>query len=70
MEKLKLNVEGMHCPSCEILISDELKELDGITKVKIDHKSGLADIEFDDSKINKEKIIETIKKEGYKVRKW
>ena len=69
MENIKLNVEGMHCPSCETLIGDELKELYGVTKVKVDHKSGLVDIEFDDSKINKEEIIKTIKKEGYKVRK-
>ena len=69
MEKLKLNVEGMHCPSCEILISDELKELDGIKSAKVNHVQGTAEVEFDDSKINKEKIIETIKKEGYKVRK-
>ncbi len=37
MEKLKLNVEGMHCPSCEILVSDELKELDGVKSAKVNH---------------------------------
>ncbi len=69
MEKIKLNVEGMHCPSCEILISDALNELDGVTNAKLDHKSGTAEVEFDNSKIKKEDIIEVIKKEGYKVRK-
>jgi len=69
MEKIKLNVEGMHCPSCEILISDELKELEGVQKVKVDHESGYAEVEFDNSKIDKRIIIETIKKEGYKVKK-
>jgi len=69
MEKLRLNVEGMHCPSCEILISDELKELDGVKNAKLDHKAGTAEVEFDASKAKKEDIIETIKKEGYKVRK-
>lgn len=69
METIKLNIEGMHCPSCETLIIDELKELNGVKKAKIDHKSGIADIEFDSSKTTKEQIIETIKKEGYKVRK-
>lgn len=69
MEKIKLNIEGMHCPSCEILITDELKELDGVKKAKVNHKSGIAEVEFDASKTTKDQIIETIKKEGYKVRK-
>lgn len=69
MEKIKLNVEGMHCPSCEILITDALKELDGVKNAKVDNKSGSAEVEFDNSKIEKGVIIETIKKEGYKVRK-
>jgi len=69
METIKLNVEGMHCPSCEILISDELKELDGVKNAKVNHKSGITEVEFDSSKTTKEQIIETIKKEGYKVRK-
>ena len=69
MVKLKLNIGGMHCPSCEMLISDELKELDGVKNAKLDHKSGTAEVEFDNSKVKKEDIIEVIKKEGYKVRK-
>jgi|TARA_B100002003_G_C14065329_1_gene512696 copper chaperone CopZ len=69
MEEIKLNVEGMHCPSCEILISDELKELNGVKHVKVDHKLESVNVKFDQSKTNKQEIIEVIKKEGYKVRK-
>jgi copper chaperone CopZ len=69
MEKIELNVEGMHCPSCEMLISDSLEELDGVKNSEVDHKSGIVAVEFDDSKTKKEEIIKTIKKEGYKVRK-
>jgi len=69
MVEIKLNVEGMHCSSCEMLIGDELKELDGVNKIKVDHKSGTVEVKFDESKTTKQDIIETIKKEGYKVRK-
>ncbi len=69
MEKIKLNVDGMHCKSCEILIIDALKEKDGINNVKVDHKAGYVEVEWDNSKIKKEGIIEIIKKEGYKVRR-
>ncbi len=69
MEKITLNIEGMHCPSCEMLIGDSLKELDGVKKAEIDHKSGLAKVEFDKSKTTKQAIINIIKEGGYKVRK-
>lgn len=69
MAKIKLNIEGMHCPSCEILIGDALKELNGMKKVKINHKLGSADVEFDESQIGRIMIIETIKREGFKVRR-
>ena len=52
-----------------MLITDALNEKDGIKQISINHRSGTADVEFDETKIKKEEIIETIKKEGYKVRK-
>lgn len=69
MQKIKLNVEGMHCQSCEILIRDSLKGVGGVRDAKVNHKSGIVEVEFDDSKVRKEAIIEVIKKEGYKVRR-
>lgn len=69
MTRIKLSIEGMHCQSCEILISGALKEQNGISYVKVNHKNGTAEVEFDSSKIKKEEIIETINKEGYKVRR-
>jgi copper chaperone CopZ len=63
----KLKVEGMHCRSCEMLITDALSELEGVKKAKVNHRSGEVAVDFDDSKIKKEAIINTIKNEGYKV---
>lgn len=57
----------MHCPSCETLISDSLKELDGIKNSKVNHKKGIVKVKFDDSKIKEEDIVKVIEKEGYKV---
>ena len=67
MKKIILNVEGMHCPSCEMLIGDSLEEMDGIGKVYVSHKEGTAKIEFDDTKIDDNEIKSIIRKEGYKV---
>jgi len=67
--KITLNVEGMHCKSCEMLIKDELNELEGIKAVNISAEKGIATVEYDENKVDKLKIIEIIKEEGFKVRK-
>lgn len=67
MEKIKFIIDGMHCKSCEILINDALQELEGINNSKV--TQGSAEVEFDESKLKKEKIAEIIKNEGFKVRR-
>jgi copper chaperone len=69
MTNIKLQTEGMHCTSCEMLIKYALEDLDGISKVEASYKSGMIEIDFDDSKTKKEQIIEVIKNEGFKIRK-
>jgi len=61
MKKI-LKIKGMHCKSCEALIKSDLKDI-GVNS-EIDYKSGKAVIEFDESKINLEKIKEIISKAG------
>ncbi len=65
MAKLKLKIKGMHCPSCITLITEALEEL-GV-KSKIDLKTGNAELDFDEKKVSKKELLETIKKEGYSV---
>lgn len=67
--KIMLNIEGMHCKSCETLIKDELDELEGIKAANISAEKGIATIEYDEDKVDKMKIIEIIKKEGFKVKR-
>ena len=63
--KKTLKIKGMHCPSCEVLIGDELEEIS--VKSKIDHKKGTAEVEFDENNASIEQIKEIIEKEGYSV---
>ena len=67
MERIKLNVEGMHCKSCVALVKDDLEELGAKNiDIKLDEKTKRAVVscEYD----SKEKVVEIIKKNGYKVR--
>jgi len=67
MEELKLKVEGMHCPSCEMLVADELGEMDGVKSIEASHKEGLVKIRYE-GKIDLEKVKKTITSLGYKVK--
>lgn len=66
MKKMILRISGMHCTSCERLISDALSDA-GVKNSGMDSKKGIAIIEFDENKISLEKIKAVIAKEGYKV---
>ena len=64
MKKI-IQITGMHCKSCSMLIKSELEDL-GV-KSEINSESGKAVIEFDESKITLEKIKEIIKQLGYQA---
>lgn len=66
MKKLKLKIEGMHCSSCAMSIDFDLEDL-GVKSVKTSYAKQECEVEFDEEKINLLKIIDQIKKTGYKV---
>ena len=66
MKKL-FKIKGMHCDSCNWLITENVKEVAGVKDVKADYKTGQAFVEFDPP-ANDSKIKSAIEKEGgYKV---
>jgi mercuric ion transport protein len=66
-KKIELTVSGMTCTSCELHIESEVKKLPGVSFVKASYEKGSATVEFDEQKINADKIIEAIIGTGYKV---
>ena len=61
---ITLNVKGMHCKSCKMLVNDALEE-NGATNIRIDldEKKQLGKVSFEN--LDKKKAVELIKKEGY-----
>lgn len=59
-------IKGMHCRSCEILIEDGLKEIQSVRSVKVDHKSGLAEITYKNHLADSD-VISVIQSAGYSV---
>ena len=67
MKKATLNVKGMHCKSCEMLIKDALEEQEGVETAEVSHDKGTAIISFDEKKVSEDQLKSIIKDEGYDV---
>jgi len=63
--KTTLNITGMHCASCSTLIDRSLNKVDGVKKANVNLTTNKATVDFDEKKINVEKLIETVKNKGY-----
>jgi copper chaperone CopZ len=62
-----IKTKGMHCKSCEMLISDSLGEQPGVAKVEASAKDNKVKVEYDEKKIGITKLKDLIKAEGYEV---
>ena len=49
MREVRINVEGMHCASCGLLIDDVLLDLPGVQSSITDTRSGICSVSADDS---------------------
>lgn len=57
----------MHCKSCEILVEDQLKEVNGIEYANVDHGKGRAEIFFRGGQPDMSKIEAAVKEAGYSL---
>jgi Cu+-exporting ATPase len=63
-EKILLNIKGMHCESCEKIITSELSDIPGVSVLKIDSNTGAGEIEAPKN-IADSQIISAISNAGY-----
>ena len=67
MKNIIIKIKGMGCQNCVNAVTESLNELDGISKVNVSLEKESAEVEFDESKINSEKMIEAIKELEYEA---
>ncbi|MEM4637675.1 MAG: heavy metal-associated domain-containing protein [Candidatus Woesearchaeota archaeon] len=65
--KITLNVKGMHCKSCEMIIKDSLLEIEGVNGVVVSLAKNTVTIDYDERKVKEEMIKKIIEREGYKI---
>ncbi len=67
METVILNVNGMHCKSCEILLKEELEDLEGVFSALPDNNKSEVILKFDGTNETLDLVRDTIRKEGYEL---
>ena len=65
MKSITLKVTGMSCSSCVGHVEKALAGTPGVVSSQVDLKSGQAQVQFDETVLNPEEMIERIKDEGY-----
>ena len=64
---VKLNVTGMKCGGCENTIKQALTGKAGILSVDTSHGDDRVEVEFDETTIEEDDVIELIEAAGFKV---
>ncbi|MBS3106752.1 copper ion binding protein [Candidatus Woesearchaeota archaeon] len=64
--KATINVKGMHCKSCDMLIQDSVGDIQGVKSVKAHHEKGKVDVDFE-APATLDQVREAIRKEGYQA---
>lgn len=67
MEKITLNIQGMHCGSCSVGIQMLTSQMDGVKSAEVSYEGKKGVFEFDPAKVTKEQIIKGIEELGYKA---
>ncbi|MGG2015611.1 copper chaperone CopZ [Bacillus sp. S10(2024)] len=64
---ITLNVQGMTCNHCKMAVTNALTELEGVQNVEVQLQEGTVNVEYDEAKVDVEKMKEAIEDQGYDV---
>lgn len=66
MNNCKIQIKGMHCRSCEILIEDGLLGIPGVAKAEVNHTTGEAEIFYKDT-LDEQAVRRAVEGAGYSL---
>ena len=67
MDEKKINVVGMHCPSCVAAVEICMTDLDGVEEAKADLETNTVSVKYDSSKVTDDDLAGAIEEAGFKV---
>ena len=65
IKTVTLEVQGMTCAACPITVKTALKKVPGVSGVKVDYKSGIAEVNYDPNKTSPDELAKAITTAGY-----
>jgi copper chaperone len=66
--RVVLDVDGMHCSSCGLLIDDELEEVPGVRSSRTDVRKGRSTVRLDDEGVaDHAALIAAVERAGYQA---
>jgi Cu+-exporting ATPase len=68
MEKIQLDIFGMHCASCALNTEKALKKVEGVKSVNVNFASSKALVELADPKVTVTDLVKAVKNAGYSAK--
>jgi copper chaperone CopZ len=65
MNKITLTITDMHCVNCAMTLQSLEDDLPGVKQVDASYRSGKMVVEYNDSKLSIDQIINAIRELGY-----
>ena len=66
--KKELQVNGMKCSNCELLVTEALEDLEGIIEVEASQLTGIVAVDYDPKMVSVTTITAVIEAQGFKVK--
>jgi len=67
MNNHHIYIGGMHCVACELSIVETIKNINGVKSVKVNHRSGIAQVDYDGDRLPFKDIAAKIEELGYQA---
>ena len=65
MVKQRFRIEGMHCVGCALTVDGALEDLPGVKSASTNYARQIADVEFDERRVDASQILAAIQAAGY-----
>ena len=67
MKKSVLDISGMHCASCSVLIKRRLEKTPGVKAANVNYATEKASVEYDEAQCSEDKLVTAVEQAGYKA---
>jgi len=65
--KTELQVSGMRCGGCELLVKEALEEVEGVREAEVSHLKGTVVVDYEADMVSIASLAAVIEEQGFKV---